>query len=70
MFSSPDKISHFFTLSKCHIFFYTEAFKGEQVKEDDDVDLERLDVPRSLLDTKNYCATLGHKGKLYFQIYF
>ena len=51
-------------------FFYTEAFKGEQVEEDDDVDLERLDVPRSLLDTKNYCATLGHKGKVYFQIYF
>ena len=33
------------------------------MEDDSDNELERLDVPRAFLDTKMYCATLGHKGK-------
>ena len=45
-------------------FLYSIGSSGENDEDDDEHDLERIDIPRSLLDTRKYCATLGHKGKL------
>ena len=36
----------------------------EQEEDGEEDELERIDIPKSLLDTEKYCATLGHKGKL------
>ena len=43
-------------------FLYSIGSSGEN-DEDEEHDLERIDIPRSLLDIRKYCATLGHKGK-------
>ena len=40
------------------------GFLKEQEENGEEDELERIDIPKSLLDTEKYCATLGHKGKV------
>ena len=38
------------------------GYSNEQEEDGEEDELERIDIPKSHLDTEKYCATLGHKG--------
>ena len=50
-------------MSNNFLTFLNLVFSKEEEEDNAEYNLERIDIPRSLLDTEKYCATLGHKGK-------
>ena len=45
------------------ILIFPIVFIPGYSKEEEALSLERIDIPKELLDTNKYCVTLGHKGK-------
>ena len=44
------------------VLIFLNVLDPGYLKEEEALSLERIDIPKELLDTNKYCVTLGHKG--------